>query len=234
MVGCTRVTHKRYASRPSPPFHAGDCTGQTMKGNDGANYVSVADKRGVYTWKRVQANRNGSKRNTAKSKVYKIHVNGSIPYTVEDSPSQKTATITAADGKITTVKYKNLWPSTKKSQQFGDWEPGNTVLLQKNDGTLLSVYHELVEFKLLAGDSPVEYMSPIGNNDVPYPYLVGANNTYLLNDFVAVPNSALDLTKDVYEQYYEFNDYENSGVKKQAKPLKVKTLRGLSRYSTKN
>ena len=49
---CKRVTLKRYLARPSPPYHAGECRGKTMKGNSGLMYTSKPDKNGVYTWKR--------------------------------------------------------------------------------------------------------------------------------------------------------------------------------------
>ena len=48
MDSCKRVTMKK---RPSPSYHAGDCKGLSKKGSDGRTYTSVADKRGIYTWK---------------------------------------------------------------------------------------------------------------------------------------------------------------------------------------
>lgn len=63
------LTAKRYKSRPSPPFHAGDYKGETKPGNDGKTYVSKADSRGVYRWVLVAGTR---KRTTKKkSKVSK-------------------------------------------------------------------------------------------------------------------------------------------------------------------
>ena len=39
--------------RPSPSAHAADCPDEERKGNDGLPYRSVADKNGVYHWKKV-------------------------------------------------------------------------------------------------------------------------------------------------------------------------------------
>jgi hypothetical protein len=39
--------------RPSPPFPANECCDQTKVGNDGAMYVSRADKNGRCAWKKL-------------------------------------------------------------------------------------------------------------------------------------------------------------------------------------
>lgn len=52
--GCTAQTTAKYASRPSPPYPANECCGQTFKGNDGNYYVSKADKNGTCKWFKVQ------------------------------------------------------------------------------------------------------------------------------------------------------------------------------------
>ena len=51
--GCTAQTTARYASRPSPPYPANECCGQTFEGNDGNYYVSKADKNGTCKWHKV-------------------------------------------------------------------------------------------------------------------------------------------------------------------------------------
>jgi len=51
--GCTAQTTAKYASRPSPPYPANECCGQTFQGNDGNYYVSKADKNGTCKWIKV-------------------------------------------------------------------------------------------------------------------------------------------------------------------------------------
>lgn len=51
--GCTQQKAKKYMDRPSPPFPANECCGQTKVGNDGAMYVSRADKNGRCAWKKL-------------------------------------------------------------------------------------------------------------------------------------------------------------------------------------
>ena len=77
--GCTKMTLKKYADRPGPPYHAADCAEQTKKGNDGADYVSKEGSNGVYRW--VKA---GATRKAKGVKRYEIHDNGSKPFVVDD------------------------------------------------------------------------------------------------------------------------------------------------------
>ena len=57
MVGCERLTLKKYKSRPGPPYpgNQAGCRGLKMEGNDGVMYESVARKDGVYRWVKVKA-----------------------------------------------------------------------------------------------------------------------------------------------------------------------------------
>lgn len=50
---CKKVRTSKYLTRKSPAFHANDCPGATKKGNDQEMWRSVADKRGVYTWRKT-------------------------------------------------------------------------------------------------------------------------------------------------------------------------------------
>ena len=46
MASCQKSTLKKYSTRPGPPFPAQECHGEIKKGNDGAEYKSIADARG--------------------------------------------------------------------------------------------------------------------------------------------------------------------------------------------
>lgn len=48
---------KKYAKRPSPPYPANECPNQIRIGNDGNEYVSKSDKRGIFAWKKVPLNK---------------------------------------------------------------------------------------------------------------------------------------------------------------------------------
>jgi len=49
---CEEVKTTKYQTRKSPPFHAGQCAGQTKKGKDGT-YMSKEGSNGVYKWVKV-------------------------------------------------------------------------------------------------------------------------------------------------------------------------------------
>jgi len=51
---CVAQTLKKYRERPSPPYSAADCCGMTLTGNDGKLYTSVANVKGICTWKPVK------------------------------------------------------------------------------------------------------------------------------------------------------------------------------------
>ena len=86
----------------------------------------------------------------------------------------------------------------------------------------MSVIRDIQEFQLEKGDDVVTYMSPIGNNDVPYPYIIGKTYVYLLLEAVILPKEVLDLKQDVYSQYYGINEFEGNNLKAAAKKLKMK------------
>lgn len=51
--GCTRQTTAKYINRPSPPYPANECCGETFQGNDGQMYESRVDKKGVCKWVKI-------------------------------------------------------------------------------------------------------------------------------------------------------------------------------------
>ena len=250
MAGCKRVTQKKYAKRPSPPFHANDCKGKTMEGNDGRTYRSVPDKRGVHTWKPVGSSSKKTRKGQGKGKgegkgegkgkrsgrQYQIHHNGGRPYIVEDFPSKKLAILyknivnddtgeSDETKHLMDLKYKKIWLGTPKSEAFGDWEKGNAILIQNSDNKYVIVRGAFVEeFSLRPGDSVVEFFNPIGNNDVPYPYVVGQKNVYLTLEYAVLPKEKLDLESDVYTQYY---GHGQESLKQAASKLNMKTLHSI-------
>lgn len=65
-----------------------------------------------------------------------------------------------------------------------------------------------------------KYHSPIGNNDVPYPYAISENNIYLMLEKIVLNKNAVKL-KDPYAEYY-FTDHKTIGLK--PKKLNTKIL----------
>jgi hypothetical protein len=86
------------------------------------------------------------------------------------------------------VLYKQLFigksPATRMTRYSGGHGPefdGNTILysVPGSDREYAHIGRDLAKFRTHA--SVVEFVSPVGNNDVPYPYAVDAlHNTYLI------------------------------------------------------
>jgi len=164
-----------------------------------------------------------SKRNTIKikKKRYITIDNGTHPWIVDDYPLEKRVTIykNNVDNsgkmlepiKVTEMKYINLWLSEPDSKKFAEyWKKGNTVLIQKSKYVFVLVYRNITEFRI-EDDEPVKFMSPIGNNDVPYPYLVGKTNLYMLVDAPEyVPVEEFNFKFSIVDQFLRINEFNNS------------------------
>ena len=51
--GCKRMSTKKYATRPSPPYPANECGGMKKRGNNGRMWISTQDVTGVFRWKQM-------------------------------------------------------------------------------------------------------------------------------------------------------------------------------------
>jgi hypothetical protein len=80
-------------------------------------------------------------------------------------------------------------------------------------------------FEPIKDDLILDYQSPIGNSDVPYPYAVGEKYTYLMIENVYIDNAALNKKEDPYKQYYGFGDEaKKKEIQKATKKLPMKVL----------
>jgi hypothetical protein len=172
----------------------------------------------LFTRKNVHRNRKrtGSRKSNKPKEPnrYLTVNNGAHHWIVEDHPAEKRVVIyknnVSPDGevKVTEIPYKTLWlshPDGRRYTEFGPWHKGNTVLIQTSDNRFIFVYDDIHEFKLKSGDEPVKFVSKIGNNDSPYPYLIGKHNVYTMWDTsrdtaYCYPKESFDLTKDIISQ----------------------------------
>ena len=79
---------------------------------------------------------------------------------------------------------------------------GNSILVNVSGSKYIHIGIEIYSFETRDKEKILHYYSPIGNNDVPYPYAIGENYSYFFLDYTTVPNMVLDLSKDGYTQYY--------------------------------
>lgn len=232
MTGCEEVNTKAYQERPSPPFHAAHCKGQTKKGRNGRSYVSKADKRGVYKWVAADA---AKTRKVKKGKMYKIHDNNNIPFLVYDNKGSVDIFVQHYNLEkedydepvfFKTIPYKRIFIGDDP-KGFGWSEPGtkgNSILLELKSGKYIFIGEKIQEFDLVKGDEAMRYYSPIGNSDVPYPYLIGKTHTYFMIEEKVVPNEYLDLTREAYGQLYGHVEAPKGSLKSIAKKLKMKII----------
>ena len=112
--------------------------------------------------------------------TYKIHDNGGVPFIVYVYAQERRVSIVGNGGDprydSLSMQYLEIFPGVDPDEP--DYL-GNTVLLQ----IAPRIYYYIGgrdSFLFKTDDKIVEYFSPIGNSDVPYPYAVGTRNVYLM------------------------------------------------------
>jgi hypothetical protein len=219
-----------------------------MEGNDGRSYKSIKTKSGSHVWIPVNGSSGSSGTRKAgkpgkpgkagkKGKIYNIHDNGNVSYMVEDRPKEKRAVVynTVGDDdtgtytigpQIHDIKYMTIWlGDSASSELYGDFEKGNTILLQTGANKYVAICRQnIFSFSLETGEAVSKFVAPIGNNDVPYPYLVGTKNVYLFSELVQIPVELVDMNAEPYIQLYGINEFKGKGLKKKAVAMKYKFL----------
>jgi hypothetical protein len=230
---CKKQNTKKYSKRDSPPYSAQDCKGKQKKGNDGKLYQSEPDKRGIYRWKPIS---NKTRKNTNSQinthvkvkgeKSYLIHSNGGRPYIVYVSPNKiviysriYNKNIGDYDGtkKIIDIKYKKVFigdnnDNLRHYDALKGEFPGNTILIHTKNNNYIYIGDEIYSFSLPEDEIITHYYSPVGNNDVPYPFAISNKYTYFMLDSKKLPNELFTLEdknnifyKDRYSQFYGFH-----------------------------
>ena len=127
-------------------------------------------------------------------KRYYTHNNGSRPYLIYLSNRDAFIYKIPNNVEIPSSSYSktddyNRWMYIKlvkhikfiksfvgKCPETGQIFNGNSILLQTNKNTYIFIGNLIKEFKI--DDDIIKFISPIGNNDVPYPYAIGNKNIY--------------------------------------------------------
>lgn len=202
--------------------------------------------------------------NSISGKTYYIHDNGGQPFKVICNKDKKIIYIykdtrdfskfsefgndipdePVYDKLLMEIKYEKIFtgdplPSIFTESKSGySFEPGNSILVCISVGKYIYIGSEIYSFQTGKGidDEIIKYYSPIGNNDVPYPFAVSRNKTYLMIEDVILDNQELDNAgkdcekkynneyfNDPYYIYYEFCNTTNN-LKKTSKKIKKKIL----------
>lgn len=152
-----------------------------------------------------------------RSSTYLIHDNRSRPFKViitdkrvdiYNSDNTDKKSIQSIECESIFIGKSPLNKMTKFSGGFGNEFDGNSILLHIDNLNYIYIGCEIYLFK--AFSKIVEYVSPVGNNDVPYPYAIDdCKNIYLLLEHVVLANNIkLNILRekepelDVYNYFY--------------------------------
>lgn len=105
---------------------------------------------------------------------------------------------------------------------------GNSILTELSEGRYLFIGESVFEFQTADGKSGITlYRSPVGNNDVPYPFAMDDEYVYLLIEDARVAKKHIDLEQKPfapYTQYYGNAPEYNTGQKIVSEKLGITTV----------
>lgn len=143
-----------------------------------------------------------------------IHDNGGRPFKVDISSKvdvykqisndvyESTPFLTLQPQRIF-VGTSPLIPMTEFSDGYGPEFDGNSILLEMDpkEKTYIFIGSEIFSFQSF--DKIVKFVSPVGNNDVPYPYAIDeCGNCYLLLEDVVLKLGSFTI-QEPYQYYYK-------------------------------
>jgi hypothetical protein len=187
--------------------------------------------------------KNAIKINHPNSKHYFIHDNGGRPFLVYISknkcniysyPIQNNNKYYIAEEDIgekwtyinKVATYKNpIKVFIGKSPEYGKDFDGNSILLQIENNRYVFIGSNIFEF-YIKDDQIIEYYSPIGGSDVPYPIAISNKNIYFMLDMKYVPIENFSNINNKNEAYlYYYGNKGDEQLSKYAKPmLKTKII----------
>jgi hypothetical protein len=167
---------------------------------------------------------------TDRNRNYHIHDNGGRPFKV------------VANNKGIHI-YKvhisqnddRTWPTliqkfTKFISYWNGYDPaegvhGNSILIQVNKHSYIFIGMKIFSFE--TDDEIIRYVSPLGNNDVPYPVAYSTDNVYFVLDNKMIRTKDLDIpitianAEDLYGIFY---GHIGNGKHRKYKMKKVKII----------
>lgn len=153
--------------------------------------------------------------------TFLIHDNGGRPFRVVINDNSvmiynnyKKTYLMTFDVEFVFVGKSPLNEMTKFSGGHGERFDGNSILLHITGNEYIFIGWVGI-FKFQSLSKIIEFTSPVGNNDVPYPYATDVdNNIYLLTDYVILKYNDVKSQKmleygDPYDYYYNSEHSEN-------------------------
>jgi hypothetical protein len=169
---------------------------------------------------------------SARNRIYMIHDNGGRPFKViannngieiytysDDSDADHTY-----DKLLLSINnFIGYWVGfdTSKYTNFH----GNSILIQITKHKYIYVGWIIQEFETT--DQIIDYVSPVGNSDVPYPVAYGETNVYFMLDMMYLPKINLMTqvspinAENIYGEFYGHVYPENKLKKNKIKKAKI-------------
>lgn len=103
----------------------------------------------------------------------------------------------------TLAEYEKVFIGNGQQKGFDD---GNSILVRLDKTTYWYIGWKIIQFSLV-DDEIIAYESPVGSNDVPYPYAVSKTKTYLMLECKYIDNEYLNNNHlaDPYDACYDEN-----------------------------
>lgn len=171
---------------------------------------------------------------SSKDREYLIHDNGGRPfkviandkgidiYTFKDDPKRDWEEEPEYTVHLLSIKkFIGYWVGFDTSN-YTNFH-GNSILIQETEHSYVSVGWIVHRFQTV--DKIIDYVSPVGNSDVPYPVAYGESNVYFMLDMQYIPKEQLitEVTpinaEDMYGEYYGHIHSEHN---KELKKIKIK------------
>ena len=151
------------------------------------------------------------KAGTVKMRIYLVHDNGSLPFTVlVDKLGIRIykywRTQNKSNGKLVLFirNYIGYWYGFDTNKTHAH---GNSILIQETKSSYILVSRQVEYFK--TKEEILNYVSPLGNSDVPYPLAVSENYLYFFTDNKYVKKSDFTIdthisnSDNLYGEYYK-------------------------------
>lgn len=241
MSKCVKLDTKKYKTRDSPPYSAMDCKGAKLLGNDGQQYVSKADKNGIYKWVKIAGKSESTSKIYSywdelghKQYIYKVYPteNKVIQEILKDVPDENDRT----SGQITKKDYEKIINNIKIlktkvynydkiyfSKDLGQTWASFAIVIGKGNK-----YVNLMTTQQYNIKEPIEtILFEVDGNWIPYLAIITKNHIYL-SDYPGIEivkdkefNSAID---------YHMNYWESRRTKRKVKCVKLEA----KKYKTRD
>ena len=230
MSKCVKLDTKKYKNRDSPPYSAMDCKGAKLLGNDGQQYISKADKNGIYKWVKIAE----KSESTSTSKIYSYH-NGldHKQYIYKVYPTENKVIVEILkdvqdendliEGQITKKDYKKIinnikilktkvynYDSIYFSKNLGQMWASFAIVIGKGNKYINLMTKQKYNIK-----EPIKtILFEVDGNWIPYLAIITKNHIYLSN------YPGIEIVKD--KEFNSAIDYHMNFFESRRKKKKVK------------